>query len=402
MLYDGSRSVKRRDLDKMEEVRLEYDLESVLGQHPGSKILNSMGFSIAILDADLKIVWANQEYHEMHGILENNVQGRYCYEVSFGNERPCPENMCPTQRTLKTGLEDKSLGVLHRTDSGVKFLDVYCFPLKNPQSEVTQVIEIIHDNTKLHELIRLSDNAITIVSHELKSPLATITTLARAILEVNIPADKKDRFLYKIVSRAENALTMIDEFLTLSAISIGELEVAPRRLNFHDEIIEKTLDQQREMMAERGMSARVDVPREVEIVCDPEYIQIVYNNLVNNAVKYGTVSTEIYLGYFGPQDGYHYFSVINAGEWIKESDREQIFEKHVTLGRRGTGLGLHTAREIVRRHSGEIYTEPCYFATGRWIAEKSIASETMIAEEYLDELVTGNSFVFSIPAKYNQ
>ena len=261
------------------------------------------------------------------------------------------------------------------------------------------MIEIIQDNTKMHELIRLTDNAIVVVTHELKSPLAAITTLTRTILEVDIPEDKRERFLYKIVSRAESASTMIDEFLTLSAISIDELDITPKKLNFYNEIIENTLEQQQEIMAERGMSARVDVPRELEIICDQKYMQIVYKNLVNNAVKYGTVSTEIYLGYIGIQDGYHYFSVINAGEWIKEGDRERIFEKHVTLGRRGTGLGLHTAREIIRKHGGDIWTEPCYFATGRWIEEKSIANETMIAEEYLDKLLTGNSFVFSIPAK---
>ena len=385
----------------MENAQHEYELESALGQHPGVTILNSMGFSIAILDASLKIVWANQEYHEMHGVSVHNVQGRYCHEVSFGNQEPCPENMCPVQRTIRTGLEDRSLGVLHKTDKGIRYLDVYCFPLKNPQSEVTRVIEVIHDNTRLHELLRLSDNAIIIVTHELKSPLAAITTLARTILEVDVPEDKKERFLYRIVSRAENASTMVEEFLTLSAISTGELRIAPGRLNFYNEVMERALAQQRVIMAERGMSARIDIPGELEVVCDPGYIQIVYNNLIANAVKHGAVSTEIYLGYFGPQDGYHYFSVINVGEWIKESDREKIFEKYVTLGRRGTGIGLHTAREIVRRHGGDIWVEPCYFAMGKWIAEKSIASETMIAEEYLARLVKGNNFVFSIPAKYD-
>ena len=49
----------------MEEIQLKYELESILGQQPGLKILNSMGFSIAILDTDLRIVWANREYHEV-------------------------------------------------------------------------------------------------------------------------------------------------------------------------------------------------------------------------------------------------------------------------------------------------------------------------------------------------
>ena len=384
----------------MEKMQLEYELESILGQQPGLKILNSMGFSIAILDSDLKIVWANRGYNEMHGVLGDDIQGRYCYEVSFNSQEPCPEDRCPTRRTIKTGMEDRSLGILHKSSAGMRYLDVYCFPLKSPEDTVTHVIEVIQDNTKLHELIQFAENATHVVSHELKSPLASIATLARAVLEPNVPEEQKERFLYRIISRAESASTMIEEYLTLSAISAGQLKTVPKRVNLCNEVVDKVLDQQREAMAEKGMSARVDIPGELEVVCDPRYIQIAYNNLITNAIKYGTIGTEIHLGHVGPQNGYHYLNVANIGEWIKEGDRERVFEKYTTLGKRGTGIGLHTTREIIRKHGGDIHVEPCYFATGRFIAEKSISKETMISEEYLDQLPKGSSFVFTIPAKY--
>jgi len=385
---------------RTEEIQLEHELESILGQQPGLKILNSMGLSIAIVDSDLKIVWANREYREMHGVLEEDIKSRRCYEVSFGSQEPCPEDFCPARRTIKTGLEDKSLGVLHKGSEGIRYLDVYCFPLKEPDGEVSHVIEVVQDNTKLHELIRFSENATQVVSHELKSPLSSIATLARAVLEPDVPDEQKERFLYRIVSRAESAASMIEEFLTLSAISSGELNLAPKRASFYNEVIEEIMDHQREAMAEKGMSARIDIPGELEVVCDPAYIQIVYNNLITNATKYGTIGTEIHLGYVGPQNDYHYFNVANIGEWIKSGERKRIFEKYVTLGKRGTGIGLNTTREIVRKHGGDIWVEPCYFATGRYIAQESIVKETMISEEYLDQLPTGNSFVFTLPAKY--
>jgi len=380
----------------MEEMQLEHELESILGQQPGLKILNSMGLSIAILDSDLKIVWANREYHEMHGVFGDAIQGKYCYEVSFSNREPCPENVCPAIQTVKTASEERSTGIFHKG----QYLDVYCFPIKDTQGNVTHVIEVIQDNTKLHELIRFAEDATHVVSHELKSPLASIATLARAILEPNVPKEKKERFLYRIISRAESASTMIEEYLTLSAISSGNLKVSPKRVNLYNEVIEKVMDHQRETMAEKGISARIDIPGELEIVCDPRYIQIVYNNLITNATKYGTIGTEVHLGHMGPKDGYHYLNVANIGEWIKEVDRDRVFEKYVTLGKRGTGIGLHTTREIIRQNGGDIWVEPSYFATGRYISADSIVRETMIAEEYLDQLPKGNSFVFTLPAKY--
>lgn len=381
-------------------MKLGHELEIILGQQPGLKMLNSMGFAVAALDTELKIAWSNTEYQRMQGMPEDGIRGRYCHEVSFGNQEPCREDQCPVQKTIRTGLEDRFLGIPYKGDQGMKYLDIYCFPLKSLEGEVTYVLEVIHDNTKLHELIKLSEKMTIMVSHELKSPLAAITTLASAILYPNVPEDQKARFLYRIISRAKGALRMIEEFLTLSTISLGGLTIEPSRLNFRNQVIEEAVDQQQEAIAEKGMSARIDVPGELEVVCDPRYIQIVYNNLIANAVRHSGAGTEIYLGYVGPQNGYHYFSVINVGEWIKESNRERIFEKYETLGERGTGIGLHTAKEIIRRHGGEIWVEPCYFARGKWICNREIVNEVMISEEYRDHLPVGNSFVFTIPAIY--
>jgi len=242
------------------------------------------------------------------------------------------------------------------------------------------------------------EEAMLVVSHELKSPLASIANLARAIQEPNVAGDRKEKFLNRIVSRAESALAMIEEYLTLSKISAGELEITLKRVNFCKEVIEKALDNQSEAMAEKGMSADIEIPEELEVACDPGCIQIVYSNLINNATKYGTPHTEIHLGYSGMRDGYHYFNVANVGEWIKEGDRKRIFEKYVTLGKRGTGIGLYAAREIIKKHGGDIWVEPCYFFRGTFIAAESVIEETTVTRKSPDRLVEGNNFVFTIQA----
>ena len=234
------------------------------------------------------------------------------------------------------------------------------------------------------------EEAMLVVSHELKSPLSAIVNLARAMQEPNVAGDQKEKFLNRIIFRADGALGMISEYLTLSRISSGELDIKPRRVSLYSEVIEGVLDNQKEAMEEKGINAGVEIPRDLEVVCDPGYIQIVYNNLISNAIKYGTANTEIQIGYSGKRDVYYYFSVANVGEWIKESDRKRIFEKYVTLGKRGTGIGLHATREIVKKHGGDIWVEPCYFAKGKCIAEKSIIRKAD------DKLLTGNNFIFTI------
>lgn len=247
------------------------------------------------------------------------------------------------------------------------------------------------EKAALVSVIQPSDEeAMLVVSHELKSPLSSIATLARAMQVPNIAGDQKEKFLNRIITRAERALGMIEEYLILSRICAGELELDLKRVQFSTDVIQKALDDQREALAEKEMSARLEIPEDLEVVCDPKYILIVYNNLISNAVKYGTPATEIYIGYSGLRDGYHSFNVANVGEWIKEEDRKKIFEKFVTLGRRGTGVGLHATQEIIQQHDGKIWVEPCYFIEGMCLAEKTIIKK---ADEML---ITGNNFVFTI------
>ncbi len=247
------------------------------------------------------------------------------------------------------------------------------------------------DNINMSEQIQLSEETTHVVSHELKSPFASIATLAMAILEPKIPMEKKEQFLQRIISKALGAKTMIEEYLTLSAISANGVELTLKEVNLLSEVVEEALDHQREIMSEKGMSAAIHIPKNLKVVCDPEHIQIVYNNLITNAAKYGTKGTEIYLGHAEPHDGYHYFSVANTGEWIEEGDRVRIFEKYVRLGRRGTGIGLYTTKEIVRKHGGDIWVEPCYFAEGKYVAAEEISIDAAA------NLPTGNNFIFTLP-----
>ena len=242
------------------------------------------------------------------------------------------------------------------------------------------------------------EEAMHVVSHELKSPFASIASLARAIQEPDVPGDQKQKFLGRIVVRAENGLAMVDEYLRLSAINAGEMETSLQKVNIYSEVVKKVLDGQREAMEERAVRASIEIPKDLEIVCDPGYIQILYSNLISNAVKYGTAKTEIYIGYYGVRDDHYYFNVANVGEWIKENDRKRIFEKYVTLGRRGTGIGLYATMQIVKKHGGDIWVEPCYFASGTCIAANSVIEETTVEEKSNNRLIPGNNFVFTISA----
>jgi signal transduction histidine kinase len=292
----------------------------------------------------------------------------------------------------------KAAGLLINTEAILSVLtraaedNAFVARLSDAGSDILEEYDLTpEEKAALVSVIQPSDEeTMLVVSHELKSPLSSIASLAKAMQQPNITGDRKEKFLNRIVTRAERALGMIEEYLMLSRICAGEVAFDLKRINFYTDVIQQALDDQREALAENGMSVRLEIPEKLEVVCDPEYMRIVYNNLISNATKYGTTETEIALGYSGLREDYHSFNVANVGEWIKESDRKRIFEKFVTLGRRGTGVGLHATQEIIQQHGGKIWVEPCYFIEGMCLAEKAIIKK---ADE---TLLTGNNFIFTI------
>ena len=89
-------------------------------------------------------------------------------------------------------------------------------------------------------------------------------------------------------------------------------------------------------------------------------IEVVYANLVSNAIKYGSKGSEISLGFRGNGKSF-IFNVRNEGEGIPQNKLEEIFGKFIRLHKKsplkGSGLGLYNTREIIERHGGKIWAE---------------------------------------------
>ena len=125
-------------------------------------------------------------------------------------------------------------------------------------------------------------------------------------------------------------------------------------------------------------------------------MEVIYNDLLTNAVRYGEDDTEIFIGYSDRGDRYHYFSVASVGDPIPEEDREVIFKRYVTTRKNGSGIGLDVATELIRKHGGKIWVEPCYFIPGKLLSSRAVA------QEYKDKVKEGNNFVFTILKKLKE
>jgi len=371
---------------------LEDKLEEMLGEQFGVQILNSMGIAIVVVDQNFNILWANTEYRRVQEEPKKPIIGRKCYEVSFNSKVPCSEKICAVIRTFKTKQNVKGLKII-RKEGQEKFLDVFSFPLYSSQGELEYVVEVIQDNTQLYKLVQLSDRLTAYASHELKTPLATITQLTSVLRTVDLSPGKRKELYDRIISRSQHGLKTVENFLIYSKIKAGELEITPVKVNFYSKVIKEILNFHTGYALEKGVKFICKVPKNLEVVCDPVYIQIVYNNLITNAIKYGGEKVCILLGYQGKDNEHYYFNVANTGESISGKDREKIFQRYVSKKIGGSGIGLDVSKELVEKHRGKIWVEPCYFIAENCLQKKDIDK---LGDEERGKLINGNNFVFTI------
>lgn len=370
------------------------NLEDILGKKFGINILNSMGLAIAVVDRDFRIVWANSQYHKIQEIPEapaRSVVGRHCYEISFNSKTPCSEKICAVRRTFRTKQNSRGLKVIQK-GGGAKFLEVFSFPLHSPQHRLEYGVEVIQDNTRLYKLVQLSDRLTAYASHELKTPLATINQLTNVLRQIDLPSEKRNQLYDRIVSRAQHGLKTVENFLIYSRIKAGELEINPVRTNFCTQVVKQVLDFHTEYVLDKQVKFFCDVPPDLEVVCDPDYIKVIYNNLITNAIKHGGGKTWVFLGYRGQSPDFHYFNVANTGQIIPEQQRERIFKRHVSGQKGGSGIGLDVITELVKKHGGRVWVEPCYILSDRCVWEEEINRE----KPQVSGGKEANNFIFTI------
>lgn len=211
---------------------------------------------------------------------------------------------------------------------------------------------------KIKEAFEKQKEFVANASHELKTPLAIISTNA----DILIDKDKDNKWLGNIRYETDrmNKLTKDLLYLTKMNEQIPE-EIMKTRTNL-SELLESSILTFEALAYGKNISLTYDIEPEIFLELDPNQINQVFHILLDNAIKYtpenGTVVLKL--------DTYHNFvnfSIENSGEGINKEDLPNIFErfymgdKSRSLNEKSYGLGLSIAKTIIDNHQGKIYCE---------------------------------------------
>lgn len=203
------------------------------------------------------------------------------------------------------------------------------------------------------------------ISHDLRSPMATISGSIEYLLSLDHIDEKELRSTLSIIqTRSKFMEQMINDIFTLSSLNFSSknINLEPVEMGF---FLEDFFYDCAEDIKYRGRVLRMRVPMELECICniDPKLIRRVLDNLFTNALKYSNSGDNIVLS-ADLEDSQLHISVEDTGIGIASENLEKIFDRSFRVDNARTpgftasaGFGLAIAKSIMDRHQGKIWCE---------------------------------------------
>ena len=221
--------------------------------------------------------------------------------------------------------------------------------------------ELQYTVNDLKEVDRLRSEFVLIVSHDLRSPLATIQTCLKVVLDGRFgEVDEKQRdMVQRAEKQAKILLTMVEDLLDFSRIRVGRSlqKTEPLQLT---EIIQEIVDSMSPRAADKSVTIALDVPSHVSpIYADRSNMERLFNNLISNAVKYNVVGGSITIKAMEDGDTVS-VEISDTGIGIPSSDVARVFDifhranNAKSVEGVGSGVGLSIVKQIVEAHGGKI------------------------------------------------
>lgn len=314
-------------------------------------VLGSMSEGIIAVDANQKIILANQASRELLRLSAENIEGRSLIEAV---------RIHPLHQTVEAARTD---GQSRQTEfeTGNKprrVLSVRVTCLPGDPSPGTVIV--LHDVTELRRLENLRYDFFANVSHELKTPLAAIKASAETLrLGAINDAEHNLRFVTCIEEQAERLYQLILDMLHIARIEAGQESFDITDVDVAD-IVEDCRAHAANKAQLNEIALAVQPPDEsLRVRADKDGLRIILENLLDNAVKYtpqgGRVTVDWEL-----QDGAVVLRVKDTGIGIAAADQSRVFERFFRVDKArsrdigGTGLGLSIVKHLCQAFGGSV------------------------------------------------
>lgn len=235
--------------------------------------------------------------------------------------------------------------------------------MKEIQDELNGVREQARRNAYLaREAEQRKNDLIVYLAHDLKTPLTSVIGYLTLLTdEPDISAEMRAKYTGIALEKAQRLETLINEFFDITRFNLTTMQLEKMDIDL-SMMLEQLSSEFAPVLAEQNLRLESRIAPGIRLVCDPDKLERVFDNLLRNAMNYSYDNTVISLSMEMDKD-WICIRCKNRGRTISKEKLSHIFEQFYRLDSSrststgGAGLGLAIAKEIVELHQGEIAAE---------------------------------------------
>jgi len=253
--------------------------------------------------------------------------------------------------------------------------EVRVAPLSQRDSDGAEALLTVHDVTKLVRMERMRADFVANASHELRTPLSSLVGFVETLMgSARDDAEARERFLPVMLEQGKRMQRLVEDLLSLSRIEINE-HTPPTDLVAVPDLLRRIASALELKAQAKGCRLEVDLDAGLPpVLGDGDQLSQVFQNLMDNAIKYGRAGTPVTVtggvvaqgpaSMPGPRRGAClHVAVRDQGEGISREHLPRLTERFYRVDRArsrqlgGTGLGLAIAKHVLTRHRGVLVPE---------------------------------------------
>lgn len=327
-------------------------------------LIQSLDVGLVLEDLDGKVLYVNRSISELVStsadLLTGSSVARLYERILSGSETRQAD--LEKVQTLLSENTEREITLSLEIGARPRILRLKGFTVNDSEGMLLGRGQILQDITRDYELDRMKSSLIATVSHELRTPLAAIKGYATTLLAEDVDWEQQAQveFIQVISDEADRLSELVNNLLDMSRIEAGNLVLARRYCDLK-EIIYRGVSRAYPHPGER---IEYQFPEEIPIVeADPQRLEVVIRNLVENAAKYAQNDLPIRVR-VTVQETQVIVRVEDEGPGIPQNNYQHVFqsfyrmENGLTRRTPGVGLGLAISRGFIAAHHGEIWLEP--------------------------------------------
>ncbi len=316
--------------------------------------LNALNEGVAFFSSTKKNILTNNHFIQFVNIIskQSNITADSIFEV---------KELHPILKFIEEHLQSREnihADKLPREEMEIKknarYFVVRCIIYVDRSFEI-----MITDITRLEKRSLLKQQMTSNISHELKTPVASVMGYMETLLGNNLDPAKKRYFIEKAYKQAIRLNELIDDISVLNKIEESTDHYSFGTINI-SEVVYEVSDNLHNRLVKKGIKLNIHIDPRLEINGNRSLMFSIFLNLMENAIKYAGEGIEIIISNYLEDNNYCYFSFRDTGKGIKEEHLTRIFERfyRIDTGRSrktgGTGLGLAIVKNAIQLHMGDI------------------------------------------------